>query len=56
MHWPIEFFHLHAGNADYFHHGGKRFQKVWFATYEMDEMIVKLVDWNFQSLDVRNMI
>ena len=25
-HRPVEFFHLHAGIADYFHHGGQRFQ------------------------------
>ena len=24
-HHPVEFFHLHAGIADYFHHGGKPF-------------------------------
>ena len=38
-HRPVEFFHLHAGIADYFHHGGQRFQ-----TYEMDKIIGKLVD------------
>ena len=26
-HRPVEFFHLHAGFGDYFHHGGQRFQK-----------------------------
>ena len=26
MYWPIEFFHLHAGIADFFQHGGQRFQ------------------------------
>ena len=26
MHRPVEFFLLHAGIADYFHHGGQRFQ------------------------------
>ena len=25
MHGPVEFFHLHAAIADYFHHGGQRF-------------------------------
>ena len=25
-HRPVDFFHLHAGIADYFHHGGQRFQ------------------------------
>ena len=27
MHRPVEFFHLHAGIADNFHHGGQRFQR-----------------------------
>ena len=26
MHQPVEFFHLHAGIADYFHHGGQQYQ------------------------------
>ena len=26
-HGPVEFYHLHAGIADYFHHGGQLFQK-----------------------------
>ena len=26
MHRPVEFFHLHAGTADYFHHGEQRYQ------------------------------
>ena len=25
-HRPVELFHLHAGIADYFHHGGQWFQ------------------------------
>ena len=50
MHRPVDFFHLHAGIADYFRHGGQRYQN--FATYGM----VKLVDWNFDPLDTRNMI
>ena len=25
-HRPVEFFHLHADIADYFHHGGQQFE------------------------------
>ena len=25
-HWPVDFFHLHAGIANYFYHGGQRLQ------------------------------
>ena len=42
-HRPVEFFHLHAGIADYFHHGGRRFQNFGLQ-YEMDNIIGKLVD------------
>ena len=41
MHWPIEFFHLHAGIEDYFHHGGQR--------YQMDKISSKLADRNFRT-------
>ena len=30
--------------------------KFSFTTYEMDKISCKLVDWNFEPLDVRNMI
>ena len=52
-HRPVEFFHLHAGIADYFHHGG---QLIFFTTYEIDKISCKHADWNFEPLDVRNMI
>ena len=28
MHWPVEFFHLHAGIENYFHHGGQGIE-IW---------------------------
>ena len=27
-HRPVKLFHLHAGIANYFHHGGQRFQNL----------------------------
>ena len=49
MHRPVEFYHLYAGNEDYFHHGGQRYQNL-FRYYEKDKSSSKLVDWKFEPL------
>ena len=43
-HRPDEFFHLHAGIADYFHHGGQRFQN-----FGLQKLTGKLVDLEFRT-------
>ena len=51
---PVEFFHLHAAIADYFHHGGQPFQFFSQPT-KMKKISCKLVRW-IEPLDMWNMI
>ena len=57
LHRPVEFFHLHAGIADYFHQGGQPFLFFFFSQpTKMDKISCKLVNWNLEPLDMWNMI
>ena len=42
MRRPVEFFYLHAEIADYFHHGGQRFQIFGLQTTKWIELSVSL--------------
>ena len=39
---PVEFFHLHAGIADYFHRGGQRFQNFGLQRTKLIKLSVSL--------------
>ena len=55
-HWPVDFFPFACWDCGLLSSWRKTVSKFCFTTNEMDKISRKLVIWNFEPLDMWNMI